>query len=140
MKKISALLVLTALTSVAIADDNITIYNWKTAKGSNAYSDIPNNLKISGSNIVNVRTGTVTPPAVEERRIPANAMEAQQMANEMIAAENKRAQEAHAKQVQETREENCKAARMNRANVENARNKDELIPRFDAEIAKYCNS
>lgn len=139
MKKMTTLLLVAALSNAALANE-VQVFNWKSSNGSNAYSDTPHNMLMGRSNVVNVRTGTVTPPAPAEKPVPTNAVEAQQMANEMIAAENKRLQEAAAEQAKKIKEENCKTAQMNRANAENARNKDELIPKFDEAIAKYCNS
>ena len=39
------------------------------------------------------------------------------------------------------KKENCKAAQINKETVTkaNAKNKDALIPKYDADIAKYCN-
>ncbi|XXQ68050.1 hypothetical protein ACKLNO_10670 [Neisseriaceae bacterium B1] len=139
MKKLTALLLLAALSNAAIADE-VQVFNWKTSNGSNAYSDTPHNLQMGRSNVMNVRTGTVTAPPPAAKPLPTNAVEAQQMANEMAAAENKRQQEAAAEQAKQIKEENCKTAQMNRANAENARNKDELIPKFDEAIAKYCTN
>lgn len=139
MKKLTALVLLAALSNAAIANE-VQVFNWKTSKGSNAYSDTPHKMQMGRSNVVNVRTGTITPPAPAEKPRPTNALEAQQMANEMIAEENRRQQEAAAEQARQIKADNCKTAQMNRANAENARNKNDLIPKFDAAIAQYCNN
>lgn len=142
MKKIAAIAALVALSisTSAIASET-QIYTWKNDRGNNVYADTPKNLKIDLANSINVRTGTVTPPEPTQKMpaAPANAMEAQQMANEMILAENKKRAEEAARQAEQTRAENCKAAQMNRANAEKARNRDELIPRFDAAVAQFCS-
>lgn len=139
MKALFALLTVTVLAGTAIAED-VQVFNWKTKKGSNAYSDVPRNLQMGRSNVVNVRTGTVAPPPLAENKDGVtNLVEAQQKLNEQIAAENKRREEEAAKRAAEVKEENCKAARMNRANAEHARNKAELIPKFDQAIQQYCN-
>ena len=139
MKSLFTALVLTAVASMAIAQD-VQVFSWKNSKGNNAYSDVPNNMHMGRSNVINVRTGTVTPPPMAvNNNAPITLVEAQQQLNEQIAAENKRREEEAAKRAAEIKEENCKTAKMNRANAENARNKAELIPKFDAAINQYCN-
>lgn len=139
MKKLSTLFMLTMLASAVQAADTMPIYNWKTPSGSNAYSDTPNNLKIGGSNTINIRTGTITPPRTDEKKIPTTAAEARQLANELGAAELKRDQEAAEEQNRQIKADNCKTAQMNRANAEKALNKGDLIAKYDADVAKYCN-
>lgn len=142
MKKLTTLLLLAALSSSAFSADETSInemptYRWKNSAGSNTYSDKPLNLKPALAEVVNIRTGTVT-KAIVSQNLPTTAAEAQQLANQLIAEENKRAQEAHEKQKQEIRAENCKSAQINRAAAQNARNSAELIPKYEADIAKYC--
>lgn len=139
MKKIIVLALFTTLSTMAIAED-IQVFNWKTDRGTNAYSDTPHNMQMGRSSVLNIRTGTVTPPKTETKKAaPTNLVEAQAQLNEQIVAENKRREEEAARQAAETKAENCKTARMNRAFAENARNKAELIPKFDAAINQYCN-
>lgn len=109
--------------------------------GSRSYSDIPAGLKMGKCNVVNVRTGTVTPPTPAPKPETGSIADRQAALNADIAAENKRREEEAAKMAAETKAENCKAAQMNREMVDktNARNKADLIPKFDADIAKYCN-
>lgn len=139
MKSLFTAVVLTAIAGVAIAQD-VQVFSWKNSKGNTAYSDIPNNMQMGRSNVINVRTGTVMPPPIAvSKDTPITLIEAQQQLNEQIAAENKRREEEATKRAAEIKEENCKTAKMNRANAENARNKAELIPKFDAAINQYCN-
>lgn len=130
----------------AIAADKMeNVYTWKNG-ASNVYSDTPRGLKLDkNNNRVNVRTQTlikleqkpITPPSLAEQQAELNAK---------IAAQNKKIEEQNAKALadkqkaeQETKAQNCEASRRNRQLAESARNKDELIPRYDADIAKYCN-
>ena len=91
---------------------------------------------------INVRTRTVTPPPVAKKEDPNMSTADKQAAlNKEIEEENRRKEEANKKQMEEAKKENCKAAQMNKETVTkaNAKNKDALIPKYDADIAKYCN-
>lgn len=121
------------------------VYTWKNGN-TNVYSDTPRGLKLDKSNSrMNVRTQTtitveqkpVTPPSLAQQQAELNAK---------IAAQNKNIEEQNAKIAaeklkaeQETKAQNCEIARKNRQFAESARNKDDLIPRYEADIAKYCN-
>jgi len=99
-------------------------------------------MQMGRSNVINIRTGTVIPPAPAatpmENMSPA---EQQAIANQRIAEQNRKIEEENAKREQEAKTQNCNAARMNLDTVQksNARNKDQLIPRYQADISKYCN-
>lgn len=140
MKSVMTLTLLSLLAATASAADT-EVFSWKSG-GSTVYSDTPANMQMGRSSVVNIRTGTVTPPAPKEAST-ANLSLAEQQAllNQKIAEQNKQIEDSNAKLAAETKAENCKAARLNLETVEktNARNKDELIPRYNADIAKYCN-
>ncbi|MDO4434074.1 MAG: DUF4124 domain-containing protein [Alysiella sp.] len=140
MKKMIFVAVLSAVSVASFAAD-VQVFNWKTDKGSNAYSDTPNNMQMGRSNVINVRTGSVTPPEPAKPAAPTNVVEAQAALNEQIIAENQRREEAAAKLAAETKADNCKTAQMNldMVNKTNARNKADLIPKYNADIAKFCN-
>lgn len=130
----------------AIAADKMeNVYTWKNG-ASNVYSDTPRGLKLDKSNSrMNVRTQTVitleqkpiTPPSLAEQQAELNAKIAAQ--NKNIEAENAKMLAEKQKAEQEAKAQNCELARKNRQFAESARNKDDLIPRYDADIAKYCN-
>ena len=126
-KTLLAALALAAVSGAAWADSS-TVFTWKTRR-STAYSDTPRNMQMGTVDTLNVRTGTISAPPTAEQP-PANSI-----------AENKRIEEANAKAAADTKAENCKAAQMNKQTVErnNVRNKDELLPKYDADIAKYCS-
>lgn len=144
MKKSVLVLMLASATAFTHANTNAPAAAPQTQvfQCGGSYSDIPAGLKMGKCNVVNVRTGTVTPPAPAEKPATGGSIAERQAAlNADIAAENKRREEQAAKVAAETKAENCKAAQMNREMVDktNARNKADLIPKFDADIAKYCN-
>ena len=130
----------------AIAADKMeNVYTWKNG-ANNVYSDTPRGLKLDKSNSrMNVRTQTVitleqkpiTPPSLAEQQAELNAKIAAQ--NKNIEAENAKMLAEKQKAEQEAKAQNCELARKNRQFAESARNKDDLIPRYDADIAKYCN-
>ena len=140
MKSVIAATLLSVLAATAGAADT-EVFSWKSG-GSTVYSDTPVNMKMGQSNVVNIRTGTVTPPAPREPSIENLSLADQQaVIAQRIANQNKQIEDANAKMVAETKAENCRAARLNLETVEktNARNKNQLIPRYNADIAKYCN-
>lgn len=147
MKHTFLVLVLAAATATAATAATAPTTSVKDTQvfecGKGRYSDMPVGLKMGQCNTVNVRTGTVTPPTPAANSGDASMSLADRQAalNADIAAENKRREEEAAKMAAETKAENCKAAQMNREMVDktNARNKADLIPKFDADIAKYCN-
>lgn len=120
------------------------VFQWKTRRGTNAYADTPRNMIMGESNVLNVRTKTVTPPTpttIGGGNPNMSLADQQALLNQRIAEENKKNQEEYAKQQAETKAENCKTARMNRDMIDktNASNRAELAPKYDADIAKYCN-
>lgn len=139
MKKVFALMLATLSLNAISAD--IQVYNWKSGNGSNVYSDTPRNMQESESNVINLRTGTVTQAIQQPSTEPLSLAEEQARLNEKIIAENKRREEENAKMIAETKAENCKTARMNldMVNRSNAVNKDVLIPKYNSDIQKYCN-
>lgn len=125
--------------SVSVAE----VYTWKNKSGGNSYSDVPQNLKISQSGTVNIRTRTVTPPPAPKAE-EGSLADKQKDLNNAIAEENKKIEEQNKKVEEENRlqkESNCKIARMNRQFAETARiaNRDEFVKRYDADVAKFCN-
>lgn len=148
MKKLTATLTILALGFAAnaiAADGKDDVYTWKKG-ATNVYSDTPRNLKLDKTNSrVNVRTQTVitlaqkpiTPPSLAEQQAELNAKIAAQ--NKNIEAENARILAEKQKAEQEAKAQNCQLARKNRQFADSARNKDDLIPRYEADIAKYCN-
>jgi hypothetical protein len=127
--------------SSAIAADT-SIFTWKQRSGATAFADTPPGLKMGRASTINVRTRTVTPPPVVKKDDPNMSTADKQAAlNKEIEEENRRKEEANKKQMEEAKKENCKAAQMNKETVTkaNAKNKDALIPKYDADIAKYCN-
>lgn len=138
-KTLLAVLALATVSGAAWADSS-TVFTWKTRR-STAYSDTPRNMQMGTVDTLNVRTGTISAPPTAEQP-PANSIADQQaQLNQKIAEENKRIEEANAKAAADTKAENCKAAQMNKQTVErnNVRNKDELLPKYEADIAKYCS-
>lgn len=142
---------LTALTAIALCASagawaaEKDVYTWKNG-ATNVYSDTPYGLKLDKHNSrMNIRSQSVirleqkpiTPPSLAEQQAELNKQIAAQ--NKDIEAQNAKIQAENAKKEQEAKSANCEASKRNRQFAENARNKDELIPRYDADIAKYCN-
>lgn len=139
MKK-NLIVTIIVLASLSATAADTQVYNWKDSKGNNVYSDTPRNMREGESGTINLRTGTVTAPVIEKTE-PTSLIEMQAQLNEKIIAENRRREEENNRLIAETKAENCKTARMNldTVNKSNARNKDDLIPKYNADIAKYCN-
>lgn len=147
MKKLVTALTVIALGVSANAVANSKdpeVYTWKKG-ATNVYSDTPNGLKLDRQNSrMNIRSQSVirleqkpiTPPSLAEQQAELNKQIAAQ--NKDIEAQNAKIAAENAKKEQEEKASRCDAARRNRQNAENARNKDELIPRYDADVAKYC--
>ena len=144
--KLSALSVLAAAvlcSSGALAADSV--YTWKNGKG-NSYSDTPNRLQLDRSNVMNIRTHSVSPAAVKPASAAGTGSLAEQQAklNDQIAMQNKQVEEQNKKIEEENRqrqEDNCKAARLNRQFAETARsnNREALIQRYESDVKRYCN-
>lgn len=130
-----------ATLSINAISADIQVYNWKSNDGSNVYSDTPKNMQEGESNVINLRTGTVTQAIEQPPKEPLSLADEQAKLNERIIAENKRREEENAKMIAETKAENCKTARMNLdiVNRSNAVNKDVLIPKYNSDIQKYCD-
>ena len=137
---LSAIALAIAASSALAADT--AIFTWKQRSGAQAFADTPPGLIMGRASTINVRTRTVTPPPVVKKEDPNMSIADKQAAlNKEIEEENRRREEANKKQMEEAKKENCKAAQMNKETVTkaNAKNKDALIPKYDADIAKYCN-
>ncbi|UOO81223.1 DUF4124 domain-containing protein [Uruburuella testudinis] len=141
-----AKLILTGALAVSAPLSAAEVFTWKNHSGTNTYSDVPRNLKPAQSGRVNVRTRSVTPavptqPAVAENQSLADQ---QKQLSEEIARQNKQVEAQNQKIEAENRrqqEANCQTARINRQFAESARvnNRADLIARYDADIAKFCN-
>ena len=142
------LLLLTVALSVSASLSAKEVFNWKDSRGVNTYSDVPRNLQPAQSNLMNVNTQTVTqavPPAATpgEQAASGSIAEQQLQLSQQIAAQNK-AIEANNKKIEDAnrqqKEDNCKAARLNRAAAEGARteNRAAFLARYDADIQKFC--
>jgi len=145
--KLSALSVLAAAVlcsfGALVADDNV--YTWKNGKG-NSYSDTPNRLQLDRSNVMNIRTHSVKAVVKSKSEAADEGTLAEQQAklNERMLAKNKLIEEQNKKIEEENRknkEDNCRIARMNQQSAESARvaNRDDLIKRYQGDVAKYCN-
>ncbi len=121
------------------------VYTWRDQKGRTTYSDVPNRLQPARSNLLNVRTHSVSQPVQPQTAAQPDSIYEQQrqlndkiaQANQQIDEQNKKIEEAN----RQTNEDNCNAARLNRQFAETARsaNRDALIQRYEADIGKYCN-
>ena len=142
------LLLLTLALSVSASLSAKEVFNWKDSRGVNTYSDVPRNLQPAQSNLMNVNTQTVTqavPPAATPGAQAASGSIAEQQLqlSQQIAAQNK-AIEANNTKIEDAnrqqKEDNCKAARLNRAAAEGARteNRAAFLARYDADIQKFC--
>ncbi len=138
-KTISAAALAVIMSSSAFAAP--TVYVWRDGRG-NAYSDTPLNLRMDYANKMNLRTHNVCAATEVKHKMPESLAERQlELAKESAAAskkvedENKRIAEANAK----IKQENCQQARSNLNLAQNARNRDQLVPKYNADIAKYCN-
>ena len=144
MKITSLLLACTLCASAAFAAGDV--YTWKGRNGGNSYSDVPRRLQPEHSGIVNIRTHSVK-AAVKPKSEAADEgtlVEQQAKLNERMLAKNKLIEEQNKKIEEENRknkEDNCRIARMNQQSAESARvaNRDDLVKRYQGDVAKYCN-
>ena len=138
-KTIAIALISVSLTTGALAAE--TVYSWR--QGShNAYSDIPLNLRMDYANKMNVRTHTVSASTDAKLKTPDSLAQRQLELSQQIAAENKKVEDENAKRTAEAakiKEENCQQARSNLNLAQNARNKDQLIPKYTNDISRFCN-
>ena len=143
LTKLTALAVLLVSGSLSAQE----VYNWRSGSGSNAYSDVPRNLKPSNANVINVRTQRVTPPApaapADTAAADGSLAEQQAELNNKLAQQNKEIEERNKKIDEENRQQreaDCKRARLNRTSAESARviNREELLQRYDQDIAAFC--
>lgn len=147
MKKtiLSALVCVSCLPALATE-----VFTWKNGSHT-SYSDTPRNLQRAGSHVVNFRTMSSVPavkPEVKpeaENEAEAKDKEAKEVAekNRQIAEKNKQVEE-HNKKVgeenQKNKAESCRVSRMNQkiAASSTAKNKDELLRRYQADVNKFC--
>lgn len=129
-----------ALASVGIVHA-ANVYSWKSSNGLTVYSDTPRNLKLKGTNSLNVRTQTAT-PRTGKLPVPTSLADEQAQLSQKIALQNRQIEEQNAKvaaEMRQIKEENCRNAQSNRKLAESARNRDQIIAKYDADIAKNCN-
>lgn len=112
----------------------------------NSYSDTPNRLQLDRSNVMNIRTHSVKAAVKPKSEAADEGTLAEQQAklNERMLAKNKLIEEQNKKIEEENRknkEDNCRVARMNQQSAESARvaNRDDLVKRYQGDVAKYCN-
>lgn len=136
------------------------VYTWRNQNGHTAYSDVPQRLQPTRSHIMNVRTHTVYQAATSAQTAASSGSLADQQSqlnkkaaniskkveeqNQKISEANKKIEEQNqkiAEQNQQQKDDNCKAARLNRQYAESARtnNREALKQRYDEDISKYCN-
>lgn len=128
------------LTLLAGSASAISVYNWKEKGGITKYSDTPRGLKIGNANTMNVRTQTVVPISTARPTEPTSLADKQAQLSQEIAMRNRQIEEENAKILQKNQQmEQCNNARSSRKLAEGARNRETLIPKYDAEIAQYCN-
>ncbi|WP_027009611.1 DUF4124 domain-containing protein [Conchiformibius kuhniae] len=131
---IAAVLALFAGTASAAA-----VYNWKEG-GTTKYSDTPRGLKIGKSNVMNVRTQTVIPQSAARPTMPESLADRQAQLSQEIAMRNRQVEEQNAKALEHNQKiEQCNNARSSRRLAEGARNREQLIQKYDEEIARHCN-
>ncbi len=118
----------------ASADSSSTYYKC----GRGYYSDTPRGLKAALCSVKSVRTGGTIQTASTPAR-PMTLAEQQAQLNQKVAAENKRIEEANKKREADTKAENCKMAQINLQTAQGARNKGDLLPKYQADVSKYCN-
>lgn len=110
--------------------------------GGGYYSDVPRDMQV-GRCTAKTSSGLVIKAAEPAKAEPKVMSLAEQQAeiNRQIAEQNKKQEEENAKAAATAKAENCKAAQMNKEMVEktNARNKDQLLPKYEADIAKFCH-
>lgn len=139
-KNISATLITLILSSTALAESTV-VYSWRQG-GHNAYSDVPLNLRLDYANKMNIRTHTVHASTDAKLKTPDSLAQRQLELSQQIAAENKKVEDENARRMAEAakiKEENCQQARSNLNLAQNARNKDQLIPKYTNDISRFCN-
>ncbi len=142
MKKSSiiAVALLLALPFTTNADTNSSNTYYECGQG--VYSDVPARMQVGRCKVISAKTGsTIQQNDAQIDAKPLSLAEQQAQLNNRIMEENKKNEEAAAKLAQETKAENCKVAQMNKDMVEktNARNKADLLPKYEADIAKFCS-
>lgn len=133
-----------ALTCSSIATA-ANVYSWKEG-GTNVYSDTPRGLRLDYANKMNIRTHTVRAPTEVKHKVPDSLAEQQLELSKKMAEKNRAIEEQNAKLAKEAEEraqkmkkDNCDRARANRNLAEQASNRDQILPMYDADIKRYCN-
>lgn len=140
MKKTLAAAVL--MLAAAQSGFALEVYNWKSANGVTVYSDAPKNLRIKNTKVMNVRTHTSHAQTNAMPPVPESLADQQAMLSQKIAAQNRQIEQQNAKiaaDMQKAKEENCRTAQSSRKLAEGARNRDQLVQKYDADIERYCN-
>lgn len=138
MKKSVLIALLAGLSATATAA--APVFNWKEGNGVTKYSDTPRGLKLGKSNVMNVRTQTVVPQSAARPAVPESLADRQAQLSQEIAMRNRQIEESNAKALEHNQKvEQCNNARSSRRLAENARNRDQLIQKYDEEIARFCN-
>ncbi|MDK4679431.1 hypothetical protein [Kingella negevensis] len=134
--KLSTILTIAAFaipTSVALAGTG-AYYDC----GNGYFSDKPVGLNTGKCTLRSVRTGASI-PLNNGNDQPMSLADRQAALNAEIAAANKKAEEESAKQEAALKAENCQRAQINAKTAETARNKEEILPRYLEDVARYCN-
>ena len=138
MKKSVLIALLVGLSATATAAK--PVFNWKEGNGVTKYSDTPRGLKLGKSNVMNVRTQTVVPQSAARPAVPESLADRQAQLSQEIAMRNRQIEEYNAKALEHNQKlEQCNNARSSRRLAESARNRDQLIQKYDEEISRFCN-
>lgn len=140
MKKLAA--VLAVVSAVSYAAAATPVYSWKSGNGVTSYSDTPKNLRINQVNVMNVRTQTAHTAKQGMPAVPESLADQQALLSQKIAAQNRQVEEQNARiaaDMEKAKQENCQTAQSNRKLAESARNRDQLVQKYDADIQRYCN-
>ncbi|MDO5357413.1 MAG: DUF4124 domain-containing protein [Conchiformibius sp.] len=140
MKKLAA--VLAVVSAVSYAAAATPVYSWKSGNGVTSYSDTPKNLRINQVNVLNVRTQTAHTAKQGMPAVPESLADQQALLSQKIAAQNRQVEEQNARiaaDMEKAKQENCQTAQSNRKLAEGARNRDQLVQKYDADIQRYCN-
>lgn len=131
------------------------VYNWRSERGVNTYSDVPRNLRPQSSNIVNVRTQTsrpaAAPPSQQQNQLPQiqggqgeiSAADLRAAANRVAEEEARKLEEENRKvreQNEATQASNCNVAKLNLQYAQTARveNRDQLVQQYQNNVNAYC--
>ncbi|HEZ2935616.1 TPA: DUF4124 domain-containing protein [Neisseria meningitidis] len=136
-----SVIMLTLASFLPVPPAGAAVFTWKDG-GGNSYSDVPKQLHPDQSQILNLRTRQTKPAVKPKPTVDQNAGSAKE--NEKDIAEKNRQLEEEKKRIAETerqnKEENCRISKMNLKAVgnSNAKNKDDLIRKYNNAVNKYC--